>query len=306
MNGFANSILSILLSWIRALVANIWVIINSEDGGTVYRFFAANWLRLLVFLLVFGYIADRIIYLIRWRPYYVWLSRLDRLRGRKKTSETESIPIDSSEPVPDIAVPATVYQSSPFPMNAYAPAKQTSSRLPESNAMAYASPADEPLYDEPVAEWDEDASWQAEPEIRPERTASMDYYRDMEAGYAPAVPPEQLYAPRIRSVAQAAPAAPVHPGLDAETFRQTAGLEDQPPSEPVPVVRAPAFKPFTVREETEPVQPQSALSRLARRARSLMGTSDENQLSFRDLHSTVDVSKAFHDPVYPQSMKIDE
>ena len=61
MNGFANSLLSILPSWIRALVSNIWVIINSEDGGTLYRFLAGNWLTLLIILLACGFVVDRIV-----------------------------------------------------------------------------------------------------------------------------------------------------------------------------------------------------------------------------------------------------
>ena len=33
---------------------------------------------------------------------------------------------------------------------------------------------------------------------------------------------------------------------------------------------------------------------------------DDDQKSIRDLQSSVDVSKAFHEPVYPQSFKRDE
>ena len=307
MNGFANSILSILLSWIRALIANIWVVINSEDGGSVYRFFAQNWLKMLIVLLIGGLIVDRIIYLIRWRPHYVWLSRLDRMRRRRaKAPQAEPETVFSSDPVPEIAAETMVYQPAPSPTIAYAPMKQAYSQPAEVYTQVYAPAAEEPVYDEPVAEWEED-DWQAQPVAEPPQRISADYYRDMQAGFAPAVPPEQLYAPRTRSRMPEAQPAPVHPGLDAETFRQSVGLQEQSPG-PVPVMRAPAFRPFTaMKEDAEPVRPQSALSRLAKRARTLVGVEDEDQpLTIRDLHSTVDVSKAFHEPVYPQSMKIDE
>ncbi|MBP3645890.1 MAG: hypothetical protein J6K55_05650 [Clostridia bacterium] len=308
MNGFANSLLSILLSWIRALVANIWVIINSEDGGTAYRFFAQNWLNLLVVLLISGFIVDRIIYIIRWRPHYVWLSRVDRMRKkRRKAPESGQEPVFSSDPVPEIAASTRVYQPVPVPTIAYAPVKTAYSKPAEVYTQVYApTAAEEPVFDEPVSEWEEEEWQPAAAQERPQHV-SADYYRDMQAGFAPAVPPEQLYAPRRRSAVQEQPSAPVHPGLDDETFRQSVGLQEEQP-EPVAVMRAPAFRPFTaIKEESEPVRPQSALSRLARRARTLVGVENDDQpLTIRDLHSTVDVSKAFHEPVYPQSMKIDE
>ena len=33
MNGFVNTLLSAMLSWIRALVSHLWSLLNSEDGG---------------------------------------------------------------------------------------------------------------------------------------------------------------------------------------------------------------------------------------------------------------------------------
>ena len=35
MNGFTNSILSILLGWLRLLIGQIWAALNSESGSRV-------------------------------------------------------------------------------------------------------------------------------------------------------------------------------------------------------------------------------------------------------------------------------
>ena len=43
MNGFANAILTLLLSWMRVLVNDLWRLLSSEDAGLFYRFLAANW-----------------------------------------------------------------------------------------------------------------------------------------------------------------------------------------------------------------------------------------------------------------------
>ena len=43
MNGFTNSILSLLLSWIRLLIGQIWAALNSENGSRALSFLQSNW-----------------------------------------------------------------------------------------------------------------------------------------------------------------------------------------------------------------------------------------------------------------------
>ena len=50
MNGFANAILTLLLSWMRVLVNDLWRLLSSEDAGLFYRFLAANW-KVIVLIL---------------------------------------------------------------------------------------------------------------------------------------------------------------------------------------------------------------------------------------------------------------
>ena len=108
------------------------------------------------------------------------------------------------------------------------------------------------------------------------------------------MPPEQLYAPAV-SYQPEAENTSVHPGLDEEAVRQSMGLNQNPSH-----IHAPAFRPFTVARETElPVQ-QTAFQRFAQRARDFMVMDDGERKIIRDLQSNVDVSKAFHEPVYPQ------
>lgn len=305
MNGFANTLLSFILSWIRTLISNLWGIVTSEDGGLLYQFLAQNWKTILLTLLIAGLLIDRLVYFFRWRPDYVWRSRLHRIRSRRQKPEPVE-PVYEEKPEPVSFEPTAIYQPAAAPTMAYAPLKMSGSAPAEVYTQIYApAQTDEPIFDEPVAQWEEPADWQQETLVgfgqpRPE---PLTYYHDMQAGFAPAIPPEQLYAPRVQSQE----ATPVHPGLDEEAFRQSFGLEESEP-QPVPIMRAPAFRPFTVRDDdAEPAKPQSALSRLAQRARTLVSAEDEDRpLTFRDLHTTVDVSKAFHDPVYPQSMKKDE
>lgn len=141
---------------------------------------------------------------------------------------------------------------------------------------------------------------------RPEPIQSI---RDMQAGFAPPKPPEELYAPP-----PAAEASPVHPGLDAEAFRERLGLTQPPPLSPTaeeeapdrqaarPVMQPLVFRPFTMREGAQTsTSSGSALKRLAKKARDLVGVDDEeHRPTIHDLQPTVDVTQAFHEPVYPQ------
>lgn len=139
------------------------------------------------------------------------------------------------------------------------------------------------------------------------------YLRDMHAGFARPLPPEKMYAPAVEpqpvtpepqpeAPFNAGSYAPVHPGLDADAFRQNFGLEQPDVPQPVPVMRAPAFHPFTMQREAEQeVKTPHPLARLARRARDLVGVDDDlHRRTIHDLQSTVDISTAFHEPVYPQ------
>lgn len=80
MNGFTNAILTLLLGWLRSLFTTLWTLLGSDGGNAVLGFLRANWKALFLILCVGGFVVDRIIYLLRWRPYYVWQARHARRR----------------------------------------------------------------------------------------------------------------------------------------------------------------------------------------------------------------------------------
>ena len=57
MNGFANAILTLLLSWMRVLVNDLWRLLSSEDAGIFYRFLAANWKLVVLNLCAGGFVV---------------------------------------------------------------------------------------------------------------------------------------------------------------------------------------------------------------------------------------------------------
>ena len=62
-----------MLSWMRWLTSWFWSITNSTGNtGGFLGWFGENWKSLAVTLIIAGVIIDWIIWMIRWRPYWIW------------------------------------------------------------------------------------------------------------------------------------------------------------------------------------------------------------------------------------------
>ena len=133
----------------------------------------------------------------------------------------------------------------------------------------------------------------------------VNYLRDMQAGFAPQLPPERIYPPYVPT------GAPVHPGLGSDAFRQSFGLTPaggigQPAfAESQPKEVQPAFTPYADEngEDVTRKRRSNPLVQLAKKARDFVGVDDaDHKLTIHDLQPTVDRRTAFHDPVYPKNM----
>lgn len=77
ISGYSNAFVDVMLSWLKGL-AN-WVLrlfnLAGRTGGSPLLWLSQNWLKLLIFFLVLGVVVDRLVWLIRWRPYWVWFRK---------------------------------------------------------------------------------------------------------------------------------------------------------------------------------------------------------------------------------------
>ena len=77
ISGYSNAIVDAMLGWLKG-IAN-WVLrlfnLAGSSGGNPLLWLSDNWLKLLIFFLALGIILDRLIWLIRWRPYWVWFRK---------------------------------------------------------------------------------------------------------------------------------------------------------------------------------------------------------------------------------------
>ncbi|MBQ8109988.1 MAG: hypothetical protein IJ124_07530 [Clostridia bacterium] len=77
MSGYSSAIVDVMLGWLKGL-AN-WVLRLFNLAGSVTTspllWLSHNWMKLLIFFLVLGVVLDRLVWLIRWRPYWVWFKK---------------------------------------------------------------------------------------------------------------------------------------------------------------------------------------------------------------------------------------
>ncbi len=77
ISNYSNAFVDLMLGWLKGL-AN-WVLrlfnLAGSAAGSPLVWLSQNWLKLLIFFLVLGVVVDRLVWLIRWRPYWVWFRK---------------------------------------------------------------------------------------------------------------------------------------------------------------------------------------------------------------------------------------
>ena len=74
--GFSTAFVSTMLSWIKALATWVLKLFNlTNSSGNPLLWLSENWLKLLIILVVAGLAIDWIVWMIRWRPYWVWTKK---------------------------------------------------------------------------------------------------------------------------------------------------------------------------------------------------------------------------------------
>lgn len=73
--GYSNAIVDAMLGWLKGLASWVLKLFNLSGGVSPLKFLANNWLKLLVFFLILGVVIDLLVWLIRWRPHWVWFHK---------------------------------------------------------------------------------------------------------------------------------------------------------------------------------------------------------------------------------------
>ena len=92
MNGFANSLLTLLLGWMRVLFSALLTL--PQRGSAFLAWLGRHWIPLVLVIVLAALFVDALIYILRWRPQYVWSTRLQRLFHRKEFLRDEGLDPD--------------------------------------------------------------------------------------------------------------------------------------------------------------------------------------------------------------------
>ena len=75
-NQITESLVETMLSWMRWLTSWFWNIVNAQGtSGGFLRWFSDHWIAVAVLLIIGGAMADWLIWMVRWRPYWLWLRK---------------------------------------------------------------------------------------------------------------------------------------------------------------------------------------------------------------------------------------
>ena len=97
MGVMADSLFTVLMSWVRALVNGIWALF-SQENTTLLEFLGKNWIAIAVVMIAAGLVIDWLVWLVRWQPYHIWAQRVRRLlRITGEDEEEDGEGIDRAE-----------------------------------------------------------------------------------------------------------------------------------------------------------------------------------------------------------------
>lgn len=100
--GYTNAIVNAMLGWLKGLASWVLRLFNLSGGFSPLKFLADNWLQLLIFFLILGVVTDVLVWLIRWRPHWVWFRKKRVIINDKNFFAQEKYIDDSDDwDVPD-------------------------------------------------------------------------------------------------------------------------------------------------------------------------------------------------------------
>ncbi len=121
MNSFATIIFKVMLTGLKGLFNSFWQL-GSEGESSLVAFLRASWPIIVIALCVGGFVVDRLVYLFRWRPYYVWSTSLRRWKQRREGAPVEEAPAPTyRQPFEPVDEPPAVWDEPARPLDCYPP-----------------------------------------------------------------------------------------------------------------------------------------------------------------------------------------
>ena len=100
MGVIANTLFTVLMSWVRALVNGIWALFSSERT-TILEFLGKNWIGIVLVIVVAGLFIDWVVWLVRWRPYHLFALRVRKWLHIDAPEEPRAARRETPQPQPE-------------------------------------------------------------------------------------------------------------------------------------------------------------------------------------------------------------
>ena len=186
MGAFADTLFSVLLSWVKSAVGSLVTLFQSGGDRGILAWLGNNWLLIVLVLVAGGLVMDWLIWLVRWQPYHIWATRARRAKrgllhmlGFGRNEREENVSEGSGEylsEAPTRIVPAVHEEPPQLDEAAQQMAFERAQAVPEEVLGAYpgqrydvptvyqAQPAydEQPLY-QPQPAYDEPPIYQVQP-----------------------------------------------------------------------------------------------------------------------------------------------
>jgi len=148
--GYTNAIVNMMLGWLKGLASWVLKLFNlAGSGGNPLLWLSENWLKLLIVLLVAGIVIDWLVWMIRWRPYWVWFKKKRIIVNDERILRGEELDEEEFEAMmeKEYEVPSTVVRRKksgkrparpvpPAPQRRKSPAPSPVARRPERKAIS--------------------------------------------------------------------------------------------------------------------------------------------------------------------------
>lgn len=296
MGAFADTLFSVLLSWVKSAVGSLVTLFQSGGDRGILAWLGNNWLLIVLVLVAGGLVMDWLIWLVRWQPYHIWATRarrakrgLLRMLGFGRNKKEENVSEGSGEylsEAPTRIVPAVHEEPPQLDEAAQQMAFERAQAVPEEVLGAYpgqrydvqtvyqAQPAydEQPLY-QPQPTYAEQAVYQPQPayDEQPIYQAQPAYDEQPVYQPQPAYDEQPVYQPQPAYGEQPEAA---EPAVDHESLRQVYGRpvsEDAEASQEL----VPGVDPFAPYDAPEVLEALEARADRAPQAQSAQADAEE-------------------------------
>ena len=120
--SYGDSIVNAMLGWLKGLADWVLRLFNLAGNGkfSPLAWLSQNWLKLLIILLIIGVVTDLVVWLFRWRPYWVWFGKKrviindEHYFSRRREAEEEASRKSPKQTAPKVHASTVVHRERPF------------------------------------------------------------------------------------------------------------------------------------------------------------------------------------------------